>query len=128
MFLIRTAFWLTLVILLIPTGESDRAGAAAPTAGTDLSATEAILAAQHTVSDLAGFCVRNPQTCETGSAALRMFGQKAQVGAKKLYEYLSDTVGEGDDAATLEASAPAGTDTLRPEDREPTWQGPGTQG
>lgn len=115
MFLIRTAFWLSLIILLIPTGDADRQGTA--NADTDLSALEAISAARHTVSDLAGFCERNPDTCETGTVVVKTFGQKAQRGAQILYEYLS----EADFGGT--ASAP-GSDTLRSADRDIPWQGP----
>jgi len=116
MFLIRTAFWLSLIILLIPTGEADNQGVAKP----DLSAYEAITAARHTVSDLAGFCDRNPDTCETGTTVAKTFGQKAQRGAQLLYEYLSETDFGG--AATREDSVP-GVDTLQAIDRDIPWQG-----
>ena len=124
MFLIRTAFWLSLVILLIPTGTADHEDTA--TAGSDLSAQEAVMAARHTVADLAGFCDRNPETCETGSAAIKAFGQKAQNGAKLLYEYLSEA-DFGNAAPQAESAGPndavPGTDTLRSSDRDIPWQG-----
>lgn len=115
MFLIRTAFWLSLIILLIPTGDADRQGTA--NAETDLSAFEAISAARHTVSDLAGFCERNPDTCETGTVVVKTFGQKAQRGAQILYEYLSEADFGG-------AASVPGSDTLQSADRDIPWQGP----
>lgn len=114
MFLIRTAFWLSIVVLLIPIGDAQRADG---DAGADLSTSEAITAARSTVSDLAGFCARNPETCETGSEALEVFTQKAQHGAKMLYEYLAE-LDLGDDRTAI-----TGTDTLNASDRDIPWQG-----
>src|SRR5256885_965047 len=79
-FLIRTAFWLSIVIMLLPTPDSMKA----PESG--LSAAQAVTAASATVSDMSQFCVRQPETCQTGSQALAHFGHKAQASAKWLYE------------------------------------------
>lgn len=122
MFLIRTAFWLALVILLIPVSRDDGTGEEVA-AGPDISPIAAFQAARHTVSDLAGFCDRNPDTCRTGSAVVKVFGQKAQAGALMVYEYLAD----GADDATLRAAREA-VDTLSLEDRDVPWRGPGDQG
>ena len=127
MFLIRTAFWLSLVILLIPTGESDSVMSGTGDSASNVSAFEAISAAQTTVSDLAGFCGRNPETCETGSAAFKLFGKKAAHGAQMVYEYIAEAGAEG--LSPSEAlSAQDSIDTLLQEDRDIPWQGPGTQG
>jgi len=128
MFLIRTAFWLSLVILLIPTGDpSDPATTTARTE-TQLSAIDAFSAAQHTMSDFAGFCQRNPDTCETGTAALKMFGQKAQYGAKKLYEYIAEANAQNSLSDHDKTFARDGIDTLLDADKDIPWQGPGAQG
>jgi hypothetical protein len=128
MFLIRTAFWLSLVILLIPTGDPDGPATGTSGAGTQVSAVDAISAAQHTVSDFASFCDRNPDTCETGSAALKLFGQKAQYGAKKLYEYIAEANSQGSLSGHDKTYARDGIDTLLQEDKDIPWQGPGAQG
>jgi Family of unknown function (DUF5330) len=125
MFLIRAAFWLSLVIMLIPTGESNTGGSQASDS-TDISAYEAISVAQTTVSDLAGFCDRNPQTCETGSAALKVFGQKAQYGARKLYEYIAEANSGGGHVGSR-SIAERGADTLMPDDKDIPWDGPVAQ-
>ena len=114
MFLIRTAFWLSIIVLLIPIGDAQRSDG---DAATDLSAGEAITAARSTVSDLAGFCDRNPETCETGSEALQVFSHKAQHGAKMLYEYLAE-LDLGDDGTAVQSA-----DTLSATDRDIPWQG-----
>lgn len=68
MFLIRTVFWLTLLILLLPTGEEQQQ----QVYGT----------AEAAVNDIRTFCVRNPEVCATTRAAFDTFSQKAQFGAR----------------------------------------------
>lgn len=84
-FLLRAAFWLSLVVLLIPADptETPRNGAARP-----VSPFEAIGAAQSTFQDLKGFCGREPTACDTGKAALDGFGAKARTGARWVYDQL----------------------------------------
>ena len=56
-----------------------------------------------------------------GSQALQVFGQKAQNGAKMLYEFLSS--GSQHDGPTGSTPKP-GRDTLTAEDREIPWLAP----
>ncbi|WP_106751948.1 DUF5330 domain-containing protein [Pannonibacter carbonis] len=102
-FLIRTAFWLTLVLVLIPFGTGQKT-----TTGIDVDPLSAVLAAQATVSDLTGFCTRNPQTCDTGGQALVAIGAQARDGARIVYEFLDKSV-EGTDLAAPQTSVSAGT-------------------
>lgn len=96
MFLIRTAFWLSIAILFIPADQSEE-----QTERIELVSTgEAIMAAQSVWSDLSAICERKPDVCETGGSALQTFSHKAKNGARILYNYLDD----GD----LEAGAPEG--------------------
>lgn len=90
MFLIRTAFWLSIAILFIPAGpDTDSAPQAGP-----ISASQALGAAQSIWIDLAGFCQRNTAVCETGGAVAGTFTSKARNGARILYQYLDgDSVG-----------------------------------
>jgi hypothetical protein len=107
MFLIRAAFWFSIVVLLIP-GDPN-SGAEAPRVG----AIEAITAAQGAVADLAGMCERQPEVCSSGGAALAAFGAKARYGASLIY-----SVFEGSHAPT----PPGGT--LTPDDMAPQWHAP----
>nr|WP_319382638.1 DUF5330 domain-containing protein [uncultured Roseibium sp.] len=84
LFLLRTAFWLTLVLALIPLG-SDQTSTPDKTAEVD--PVSAFLAAQATVSDIGGFCNRNPQACEAGGNALTAIGSRARDGALIVYQY-----------------------------------------
>jgi hypothetical protein len=122
-FLIKLAFWLTIVILLLP---SDRAQQGAP--ASPIGTGNAVSAANAAVSDMRQFCVRQPDACAVGSQALVHFGQKAQSGAKMLYEFLNEKLAHGE---THDASAaPASTarkpsqNTLTPADTALPWRGP----
>lgn len=111
MFLIRTAFWLSVVIMLIPADpQSD-------TPAPGVSVIEAFSSARAVVADMSNFCGRNPDVCVTGSAAFEVFADKAQSGARLLFRYFDGNVGSEDEKGTL-------TDG----DRQPTWQGPAEQG
>lgn len=88
-FLLRTAFWLTLVLVLIPLGSGRES-----TTTEMVDPVSAYLAAQATVSDIGGFCQRNPLACETGSSALTIIGSRARDGARIVYEFLDEKVAE----------------------------------
>jgi uncharacterized protein DUF5330 len=85
-FLLRVAFWLTIVLALLPTGSAQ------PTArGPQMG--EAISAAGDAVSDVRHFCTRQPAACEVGSQVAVMIGQRAQAGAKMLYDLFNEHTG-----------------------------------
>jgi len=106
-FLLRTAFWLTLVLVLIPLGSEQ----ATNTTAEKVDPVSAFLAAQATVSDIGGFCGRNPQACETGGNALTAIGSRARDGARIVYEFLDTQIADTSEAEPLvtgsTASAPA---------------------
>lgn len=114
-FLLRVAFWLSIVVVLLPSGPNTDPNAAS------VGTFEAIGAAQAAIKDARGFCEREPEACAVGSQALQVFGQKAQNGAKMLYEFLSS--GSQHDGPTGSTPKP-GRDTLTAEDREIPWLAP----
>jgi|SRR3569623_300625 len=84
-FLLRMAFWLGLVLVLLPRDkapESDK--------GPQVSASEAVLAATAAVSDMTQFCTRQPTACAVGGQAASVVGERAQAGAKKVYEFITE--------------------------------------
>jgi len=119
-FLFRVAFWLSIVVVLLPAGPKSDPNA--PAVGTF----EAIGAAQAALKDARSFCQREPEACVVGSQALQVFGQKAQNGAKMLYEFLSSNSAESiskNDGPTGSTPRP-GRDTLTANDREMPWLAP----
>src|SRR5947208_9082968 len=87
-FLLRTAFWLTVVVLLLPLSPAHRTGSA-----SQVSTGEAVSAASAAVSDMRQFCARQPDACVVGSQALTSFGQNARAAGKMHYEFLSEHFG-----------------------------------
>ena len=119
-FLLKSAFWIGLVLLLLPI-DTGPESADAP----GLNPVRAFFAAQSTISDIGGFCDRNPDTCETGGQAIARIGAKAKVSARLIYEYLE----EEEAAAEAETGlVTGGTDTLRAEDLIPGWTLPQHEG
>ncbi|OJJ11211.1 hypothetical protein BKI51_15200 [Alphaproteobacteria bacterium AO1-B] len=95
-FLLRTAFWLTLVLVLIPIGSETKSTPVEP-----INPVSAFIAAQATMSDIGGFCDRNPQACETGGNALTAIGSRARDGARIVYEYLDTQIADADPSETV---------------------------
>ena len=126
-FLIRTAFWLSIVIMLLPTPDSMK------TPESGIGATQAVSAASATVSDMKQFCTRQPDACDVGAQALTSFGYKAQASAKWLYEFLSAKLGTEQTASVArpQKAAPADLDTsqntLTAADTTLAWRGPQRQ-
>jgi hypothetical protein len=124
-FLLRMAFWLGLVLVLLPrekTPESEKL--------PQLGASEAVSAATAAVSDMSQFCKRQPAACEVGGQAATVIGQRAQAGARKLYQIITDkrspdhtgSIGGVENADTSLVGA-ALRDTLTPDDLQAEWRG-----
>jgi hypothetical protein len=83
-FLLRMTFWLAFVLVLLPTGGSQTAPK------SQVSAGEAFGAARGAVTDFEHFCERQQEACVVGSRTAVTLGQRAQAGAKMLYEFLGE--------------------------------------
>jgi hypothetical protein len=84
-FLLRMAFWLGLVLVLLPrekTPESEKL--------PQISVGDAVQAATAAVSDMGQFCKRQPQACEVGGQAATVIGARAEDGARKIYRSITD--------------------------------------
>ena len=121
-FLLRMAFWLGLVLVLLPrdkTPESDKL--------PQVGASEAVSAATAAMSDMSQFCKRQPAACEVGGQAATVLTHRAQDGARKLYQIITDkrvsdrtgSIGNGEEASVVDA---APRDTLTPDDLLTDWR------
>ncbi len=120
MFLLRVAFWLGLVLVLLPSGES-----ASTAQSPQVGAVEAFSAASAAVSDVSGFCGRQPGACSVGAQAATALGHKAQAGAKMVYEFLTEKASAPQPAKPALAHAEKDSQsTLTASDRAPAWRGP----
>jgi Family of unknown function (DUF5330) len=130
MFLLRFAFWILVICLLLPGQPHDNQ--------------RLISSAERTVSDVRGFCSRNPQVCEDARILMTSFLAKFKNGAELMQTWLAKNEGRGSGAGILfsgqplaektepapaEApqplpAAPKWEDSLSPSDKEVPWQGP----
>ncbi len=130
-FFVKAAFWIALILFLLPSNGQER---------YELYAT-----AQRTISDIGGFCTRNPDICEKASSAFQGILQKLKaathsvedvlyesgIGAKRSPAHDEVSVRDDDPPYHRAALHPAttssvgvGADTLTAEDKRPTWRGP----
>ena len=128
-FLLRMAFWLGLVLVLLPSGSSQQPQ------GSKVAASEAISAASATVGDLRQFCARQPDACTVGSHVASQLGSRAQAGARMLYEFMTETLKrkdagndntarDGKSAADRAVADKDSQNTLTPADLAAPWRGP----
>ena len=122
-FLLRMAFWLGLVLVLLPrekTPESDKL--------PQIGASDAVSAATAAVSDMSQFCKRQPAACEVGGQAAIVLGHRAQEGAHKLYQIITEerasdhtgSIGGADTEAVPDQES--ARDTLTADDLQAEWR------
>jgi hypothetical protein len=143
-FLLRVAFWLVVVLALLPSG-----GGAQQSAQARVGATDAMIAAGAAVSDMTNFCDRQPEACAVGAKTAVAIGQRAQAGARMVYEFINEhalrdsdknathggetgSIGKpksnpaGPKLTAAVRTVPASPDsqsTLKPSDLDPAWRG-----
>jgi hypothetical protein len=149
-FLLRMTFWLGVIVVLLPRGES------VPASNAQINPIDAMSAATATVGDMRQFCERQPEACIVGSQAAEALGDRAKAGAKRLYDMFNEKLSAGEPDGVTTASS-AGTakavplptarpsqhasqttsrntsqstsqstsqNTLTPADQAPAWRGP----
>ena len=124
-FLLRLVFWVGLVLVLLPRDKTPESSKA-----PQLGASEAVSAATAAVSDMSQFCKRQPAACEVGGQAATVIGQRAQAGARKLYQIITDKRSpdhtgsiDGANDTNSELAEMAPRDTLTDDDLAVQWRG-----
>jgi hypothetical protein len=138
-FLLRMAFWLGVVLILLPSGGNHHAAST-----SQIDASDALSAASATVHDLKGFCSREPSACSVGSQLAAAAGERAAAGAKMLYGLFNQALAPREtgsvageqsrsetDNSSLQRASPNTSllqrdsqNTLTPSDLNPAWRGP----
>jgi hypothetical protein len=135
-FLLRMAFWLGVVCVLL-------SSAGKPTSPeAQIDASQAVTLASAAVTDVRGFCERQPDACEAGGKVAVAIGHKAEAGARTLYDFISklrEKSAEKADGKADSKAVPASlagksnavttgslghTGTLTPTDLAPAWHAP----
>src|SRR5579864_6481615 len=112
-FLLRMAFWLGVVCVLLPSGTKSTS----PDANID--ATQAMTLAGAAVSDARGFCNRQPDACVVGGKVAVALGHKAEAGARTMFEFITAKRSERaapHDKPAVKATPRTTTGTLTPSD------------
>jgi hypothetical protein len=107
MFVLRSLFWLTTVVLLLP--PSHESHEVAPR----VSLLHTAYAARVLLQDVTGVCARHPEACETSREALVLLTQKLETGA--------EIVSAGIAAGQVFSDPGADRGTLTTADLEPAW-------
>ena len=118
------AFWLTVVCVLLPSG-----GTKSTSPDAQIDAAQAATLAGAAVSDMRGFCARQPDACVVGGKVVVALGHKAEAGARTIYEFISAKLNEKSapaekTTAKLVPASAAGQGTLTPADMAPAWHAP----
>ena len=134
-FLLRVAFWLTIVLALLPSGGAQQSAQA------KVDPADAIIAAGAAVSDMTNFCDRQPEACVVGAQTAVAIGQRAQAGAKMVYEFFNDHPSHGSETGSVSNAksepgagpklaaavrtvpvSPGSQTTLKASDLDPVWR------
>lgn len=136
----RTIILLTGVAVLLPSPpEGESQAATGQTAAQDVPGL--VETAAQTVSDVAGFCLRQPGVCETAGYLASKAEAKAKYSVRLIYEWASessagpeapvpaeeaksDPISTGSMSFAEMTAARSGQSTLRIEDLIPEWRGP----
>jgi hypothetical protein len=127
LFMLRLAFWIMLVVLLLPSSSDDNR--------------RFMSSAERTVSDMRGFCQRNPEVCEDAHIAMTSILSKLRSGAELLQTWLlrngkteEERVGAAQTEIPRKPQAsgnalpprpvPKWQDSLSPADKQVPWRGP----
>ena len=124
-FLLRLAFWVGLICLLLPGSHEDNR--------------RLISSAEQTVSDVRGFCQRNPQVCDDVRMSMTTLLTRFRSGAELLQTWLAQQTDDSG-STTDRGTAPrrAGRSDLSPQpvtkwqdslsssDKQLPWRGPTT--
>ncbi len=107
MFIIRTAFWLSLVVLLLP---------------TDAQQQQKLYAnVSYVAHRAATFCDRNQELCATGARHWATFQRKLEFGARMAVDLASERMLGAKERPAVTALPTAG-DTLTPADLQPAFR------
>ncbi len=120
-FLVRVAFWLGLVCVLLP-GSGSKSGPELSSVDT----LKAVSAAGATVADMRNFCDRQAEACAVGGQVAEVLGHRAQEGAKTIVEFISQQMADQATGSARKSETHKATaqNTLSTTDILPAWNGP----
>ena len=100
-FLIRAAFWFSLVLVMLPIFDEDATDRLSKEKGVEI--TDALGAAAGVISYASDLCAQKPEVCVKGAETFSTLGVRAREGARVAYTYLDTQF--ADEAAVKAADA-----------------------
>ncbi|PYE36016.1 hypothetical protein C8J35_102400 [Rhizobium sp. PP-F2F-G38] len=107
-FLIKAAFWFSLVLVLLPIFGTEEAAQPETTAGARMDIGQTVSAASEAIGYISAICLEKPDVCTKGAETFNALGHRAKDGARIAYQLLETQFGD-------EKTASAG-DTVTPGD------------
>ena len=144
--LIRTLLVLGGAAAFLPSPPTDPQAETGGRTALEVSAFEMLAQVTSAVSDVAGFCGRQPGACETAALVAAHVEAKAKYNAKLVYEWAiadevpsgqamipveapaADPLQTGSTTPALHVPAPLRQSTLQDEDLIPPWRSPAIAG
>lgn len=139
----RTIILLSGITVFMPSPPEDVNQARQSVASADVADSGYFEVATNTFSDLAAFCQRQPNVCETAGFVAHKLELKAKYGVRLIYEWANEAnttpssalqpdIADGSDPietgsmklASVKQPPLASQSTLRLEDLIPVWRGP----
>lgn len=105
-FLIKAAFWFSMVLVMLPIFDQDATDRLSQTKGVEL--TDALGAAAGVISYASDLCAQKPDVCVKGAETVSTLGVRAREGARVAYTYL-DTQFADEDATDAADAVKTGT-------------------
>jgi hypothetical protein len=139
--IIRTIIVLSGIAVFMPSAPEDVKQAVPGAASAEVSDTGYLEVATNTFADLASFCARQPEVCETAGFVAHKLELKAKYGVRLIYDWASEAsstpavqpeIASGSDpieTATMKLAAAKrlpqnSQSTLRLDDIIPAWRDP----
>lgn len=100
-FLIRTAFWFSMVLVMLPIFDNEASDRLKNEKGIEI--TDALGAAAGALSYVGSMCSEKPDVCVRGAETFSTLGSRAREGARVAYSYLDTQFSDQDKAVVADA-------------------------
>jgi hypothetical protein len=100
-FLIRSAFWFSMVLVMLPIFDNEATDRLKNEKGVEL--TDALGAAAGALTYVGSMCSEKPDVCVKGAETFSTLGSRAREGARVAYTYLDTQFAEEDKTAATDA-------------------------
>ncbi|PYE28805.1 hypothetical protein C8J32_101665 [Rhizobium sp. PP-CC-3A-592] len=105
-FLIKAAFWFSLVLVLLPIFGTEDAAQPEAAAGARMDIGQTVSAASEAIGYISAICLEKPDVCTKGAETFNALGHRAKDGARIAYQLLETQFGDEKTASAGDAVTP----------------------